>query len=416
MSLKIFLSSIQQFLAGHSSNKGPVRLLSFRILYLCIFLPPVLYIFSLQGLEKYLHHSWNQELKQNLIQNQQDLQLGNLRLEDEVKNNIKDFRESRQISRLGLEFQIIVRSAKGKLIYPDYTFQDRLLPGSTDTGKELLVQLQKNLQALENQRLLQQGLVIHLAVQIPRNTWLANIVLLFYIFVFSSMLYFSYQSRVRASEIAAQAQQQELEHTRQRLFQERQHLEQAKQQQTEVQKQVEELQNRLLDADSKVNNIEEEALAELEALEQQLAITESERQAREYEIQELALKLEGLESAQPLQNKKQEKQQALYAKRFQTLYKNLALQERALQGFAQLSEDWKLKAEEVMYYLNSDPDLVSIKRKVFTRGSVSAWETEFAHKGRLYWRKTPSGKIEILALGSKNTQIKDLKYLESITD
>ncbi|MGM0424389.1 MAG: hypothetical protein ACQEQX_05665 [Thermodesulfobacteriota bacterium] len=412
MSIKNLFSGLKESLLG--SGQSGVSLLSFRILYLCIFLPPVLYIFSIQGLESYLQKTWKQELRQSLIQDQQALLQGRTRLQEEIKGNIQKFRKNRQATRLGVEFQVLVRSAQGQMIYPVYEFQEGFSAPTLRQEDLLYSQLHSNLVALENQRILQQGLNLSLTVQIPRNTWLANLVLLFYIFVFTLLLYFSYQSRVKASERAARIQEQELQDTKKRLQEERQSLQKARQQQEEFQTQVEELQHRLQDADFRVRNTQEEALAELESLEEQLAKTNAERQDREQEVQDLAQRLEQLQTGTQARNKKQDKQKSIYSKRFQTLYKQLIFQERALEGFSQLPEDWKLKAEEIIHTLNADPSLVSVKRKVFSRSNVTAWETEFAHKGRIYWRKTFSGKIEILAVGSKNTQARDLKYLESL--
>ncbi|MFO7802622.1 MAG: hypothetical protein R6V55_10045 [Desulfovermiculus sp.] len=414
MGLKHILSNIKKHMPGQGAKEEAVRLLSFRVLYLCIFLPPVLYIFTIQGLERYWQHTWTQELSQSLIQDRQALLRGKTRLQDQIKRNIEQFLQTRRVTKLGVELQVSVRTTQGNMLYPFYELQHNLPSKPAGIEDQLYKQLQENFVGLENQRILQQGLSLNVSVHIPRNTWLANIVLLLYIFSFAGILYFSYQSRVRASENAARRQQQELESTRQRLEQERDQLVQAKEQQETYQQQVDELQHRLQDADSQLRSTEEEALSELEALEQRLAETDAEREAREMEIHELTEKLDSLESQQQGQGKKKEKVQSFYSKRFQTLYKNLIFNERAVQGFAHLPEDWKLKAEEVIHTLNADPGLVTVKRKVFSRSDVVALETEFAHKGRIYWHRNDAGKTTILAVGTKNTQNKDLKYIEGL--
>jgi hypothetical protein len=38
----------------------------------------------------------------------------------------------------------------------------------------------------------------------------------------------------------------------------------------------------------------------------------------------------------------------------------------------------------------------------------------FARKGRLYFRRTKARKVDILAIGTKNTQEKDLVYLDRL--
>jgi len=99
-------------------------------------------------------------------------------------------------------------------------------------------------------------------------------------------------------------------------------------------------------------------------------------------------------------------------KRFDTIYKNLSINERAINGFIDLTDDMKIKVEEIIHQLNENPKLVSIKRKVFgKKGHETVLEVIFAYKGRLYYRKTKDNKIEVLVIGTKNTQTKDLEFL-----
>ncbi|MEZ4577466.1 MAG: hypothetical protein R2861_15945 [Desulfobacterales bacterium] len=97
------------------------------------------------------------------------------------------------------------------------------------------------------------------------------------------------------------------------------------------------------------------------------------------------------------------------------MYKNIELTHRALGALTNMTEDMSLKAEEIIHQLNSDPDLVSVKRKVFSKkGKTTSFEVVFAYNGRLYFRKTSGNHIKILTIGSKNTQAKDLMYLDNI--
>jgi len=107
-----------------------------------------------------------------------------------------------------------------------------------------------------------------------------------------------------------------------------------------------------------------------------------------------------------------EKGSASVHKRFKTLYKNVSIHKRALSGFLDLSDDMKIKGEEIIHLLDSDPEKVPIKRKVFSRKSnETILEVRFAYKGRLYFRKVKDQNIEIITIGSKNTQTKDLDFL-----
>jgi len=80
-----------------------------------------------------------------------------------------------------------------------------------------------------------------------------------------------------------------------------------------------------------------------------------------------------------------------------------------------LSEELKMKAEEVIHQLNEDPGLVRIKRKVFGgKGHQTVLEVLFGYKGRLYFRNTKDKRIEVLTIGTKNTQARELEFLAKL--
>ncbi|MDZ7581586.1 MAG: hypothetical protein U5R30_13485 [Deltaproteobacteria bacterium] len=57
-----------------------------------------------------------------------------------------------------------------------------------------------------------------------------------------------------------------------------------------------------------------------------------------------------------------------------------------------------------------------VKRKVFIgkRDQKSIKEVIFGYRGRLYFRKTQAGVVEVLAIGDKNTQSRELTYLSKL--
>jgi len=55
---------------------------------LCIFLPPVLYIFSIQALEGLIRKRWTSDLERRLISDPSALLEGRIDIQDEVKRNI----------------------------------------------------------------------------------------------------------------------------------------------------------------------------------------------------------------------------------------------------------------------------------------------------------------------------------------
>ena len=129
----------------------------------------------------------------------------------------------------------------------------------------------------------------------------------------------------------------------------------------------------------------------------------------------LKTKITELEKSRNHLSKQKEKSIEKLGKRFKALYKNIELTQRALNALTDMTDDMSLKAEEIIHQLNSDPDLVSVKRKVFSKkGKTASFEVVFAYNGRLYFRRTNGKRIKILTIGSKNTQSKDLMFIDNI--
>ena len=89
------------------------------------------------------------------------------------------------------------------------------------------------------------------------------------------------------------------------------------------------------------------------------------------------------------------------------------MHDRAIEGFVELTEEMKIKAEEMVHQLNDDPKMVQIKRKVFgKKNRETVFEVIFAYKGRLYFRNISGNRVEVLVIGTKLTQNKDLAFLD----
>lgn len=388
--------------------------LSFRVLYLCIFLPPVLYIFTLQGLEKYLHNSWSQEMSARLVSDMTGVATGQIRLQDEVRKNVEQFMAENRLKNLGVVIQTGVRTAQGRQLYPVFSLDPGFADNGGPSGDDHLAELRKTLVAGENISILQEGLVFNMSVRIPHNTWLSNLILIFYILSFSLVLYRSYQSRMIRSQMFREEQNKKLEQARSRLEQAQKALNEFSGKETVYAREMDRLRKDLAAADDRLKITEEEALAELESLEKKLTEATAQREHQEMEILELSDHLEKLSTDLKVLDKKKHKMFNLQHKRFSTLYKKLKFHDRAVQGFLNLPEDLQLKAEELIHTLNEDIKKVSVKRKVFSRGSTTAFETEFGYRGRLYWSRNQQGLAEVMAMGTKKTQSRDLKYIEGV--
>lgn len=91
------------------------------------------------------------------------------------------------------------------------------------------------------------------------------------------------------------------------------------------------------------------------------------------------------------------------------------MHERAVDRFCDLTEELKVKSEEIIHQLDRDPSGVIVKRKVFgKKGHETVFEIRFAYNGRLYFRKTTQNRVEVLSVGTKNNQQADLKFLEKL--
>lgn len=390
--------------------------LSLRILFLCVFLPPVLYIFSIQGLEIYFQSTWKAGLRDELVSDVDSLMSGEVRLNKVIAQNVKAYFQGKWPIQLGADPNVSVRTKQGRLLYPVLGFEGGSVTNRDFSLRGFLSQDQKPDIARRNLQLLREGLVLALSVTIPRNTWLANIVLIFYIMCFSSILVYSYQSRARQAEELARQQQEKLEYAQNRLERAQARLDETSNKEDWYQQELDRLKGELEKADTRIRTTEQEAMEELEELEKKLQESVAHREKKEEEVQTLLHEVEELEVQQKGSSRKRDKDFKQLKKRFQTLYKNLLLHDRAVQGFLDLPQDMHLKAEEMVHTLNEDSGKIQVKRKVFTKqSSLTVFETVFAYKGRLYWHKRDDGGIEIMAIGSKNTQQRDLNYLESLT-
>jgi len=390
-----------------------LRRLPFHILFSCIFLPPVLYILTLQALEGITQKKWASELRGSLISDSRALLQGRMRIEDEIQQNVETFIASCRALRWGFRAKIVVKTETGRRLYPSdtlYTFDTEMLPQERPISRpmEMLHVAEKNLTIMD------EGIEFFLTVQIPRNAWLSNGILIFYIVMFTFVLYRAYVSSARAARQVEIDNRQALEAVNERLMAAQQRLENVSGKETGYQDEIEMLKTDLDLASNKVREAEDEALSEMEQLEERLQESVGLKEELEMEVLRLTEELECIQSMQRRPHKKRRKKIYSAAKRFKTLYKKLEIQQRAIEGFLDLELDLQLRAEELIHTMNDDSAGLPVKRKLFSKkGASPTFECEFGYKGRIYWRPGSGTKTQILAIGTKNSQVKDLVYLES---
>ena len=74
-----------------------MRFLSFKILALCILLPPILYITSALLIERYVHDRYAREIEETYIGDPQPLLQGSLPLKQAISKNIGRFLRSKSL-------------------------------------------------------------------------------------------------------------------------------------------------------------------------------------------------------------------------------------------------------------------------------------------------------------------------------
>ncbi len=370
------------------------KYLSFKIIVLCLLLPPVLYITTLMVLENSLHDRFAEEIEDVYMGDTRLLFNGQVRLKDAVNQNIDRYLTANAFVSWGAKATVTVATKKGLLIYPG-DFEDQGTLWLHDPIQT----------AAENFKLMNEGLSLKLDVRLAHGSRLANAILTVYILTSVLILYFFHRAALHKTLQADMTKDKAVAGLKATLAQKLGSLEQERE---KLGREIGQIKKDLKAEKHKSSLNEEEMIQEIISLEAKLEKNEAAQDARDREIAVLKEEINRVD-------KKKAKDIPNVRKRFQALYKGIHMEERALKGFVDLSDDIKIKAEEVIHRLNENAQQVPIKRKVFGKHDRRAiLETLFAYKGRMYFCKTKANRVEILAIGTKNTQDKDLEYLERL--
>jgi hypothetical protein len=381
-----------------------MRHISLRLLTLCVILPPALYILSLQGIETYARSSYQQQLESVLVGDAQLLLEGREQLDDRIAGNVRRFVEHLSLPRWGLVLHVHVATETGRMLYP----------ALMATDPQALVPEDRAAVAAENFRLLQEGLRVELDLRLPHGSLLANLLLTLYLGAALLVMGIHYR-RVMQQASREEAQSKDFLQRMERLSQRhRELLKSLAAEKARLAKDLDAARGELATRQASAHSNEEAMIEEIEALEGQIEENLDRQIRQEEEIQALKDKLAELEreSSRVAGAKKRSRQDT--GKRFAALYKETRFHPRAIEGFDDLPEDLKLRCEETINLLDRDPDQVTVKRKVFSKSRETFFEVVFAYRGRLYFRKTAGRGVEVVVIGSKNSQDRDLVFLESL--
>jgi hypothetical protein len=382
-----------------------MRHFPFKTLILCILLPPLVYVFSIQQLEKTIQARYDQELSATYTGDTRHLFDGSIRLQDAVRENVDAFLSSRTLTRWGGSVTVTVKTGEGVYLYP--VAYDN--PASDLRGVDSIAV------ARENFKLLNDGLIKTIDVKIEHNTLISNSILFSCVMTSLLVFFLSYRRGTKMIHEEERAQQgliDGLTSERQRGLDQLKRLES---QRVLLSEKIETMKAELDRERQKASATEDEMMDELVALEDKIGETLSQQDQHVLEINQLREKIKQFEKENETKTRQQLKGIDAARKRFGALYKRLAIHDRAIDGFVDLTEEMKIKAEEVIHQLNDDPQVVQVKRKVFAKKSrETVFEVIFAYKGRLYFRKRAGNRVEVLVIGTKLTQNKDLAFLDKL--
>ncbi len=103
-------------------------------------------------------------------------------------------------------------------------------------------------------------------------------------------------------------------------------------------------------------------------------------------------------------------------RRLRTLYRTTEIDDHAVNSlFALRDEGMKLKAEEAIKRLAEEADNVAVRRKVGgLPNHLNIFELGFGGKGRIYYTRGKQQRFRIVSVGAKNTQDSDMEYLRRL--
>lgn len=376
----------------------------YKLLFACIFLPPILYIFSISALETYLHNRLSKKIDSILVQDSTALYEGRHSIRDEISRNLGRYLSGRGTShRLGISLSVMVAAGGNIILYPtQYDYY-----GAMDSVHDRPDPLSHVRIAEENYRLLSEGLVLSINVRVRHNSWISNGILVIYILSAVFLLSIFIRKGIRESEDMESRQVKALDDLTEKLSARESELSSIKTRESKYRADINELNKERENLSTDID----ELLEEMENLETGLNNQKELREKREEEINLLKDEIEGFRN-KVVRSKKKSKKNELIEKRFRVLYKNLIFTEKAIEGFLNLTDEFQLKAEEVIQKLDSDDSVINVKRKVFSKGGrINVLEVVFSYSGRIYYQKDSGAKNAIVAIGTKNTQTQDLAFI-----
>jgi hypothetical protein len=353
-----------------------------------------------------LEHFWQGSYERRIANvcsaNSEELLRGGVRLETSLPRQLDRFLSGERWLRWGLGLAVTVRTAAGRLLYPS---TDLLLRPGPPEEDPLQV-------AAANFDLLRDGLQIEVQARVDHNTRISNALLGLYVGLALSFLGAVYRSAQRRVRRAALGQTAAMEELARQEARQRRDLEALSAANADLRLEIARLQQQLDQERHRASRNEDDLLNEMVVLERQLDANLAQQRTQEEEIARLR---SAMDEATPIVRPPKGGSLTAVEKRLRALYKELSFTDYAIEGFRDLPAPLQIKAEEIIHQLNQNPEVVDVKRKVFRgKGKETVFEVVFAYKGRLYFRRNRARRVDVLAVGTKNRQARDLDYLDRV--
>jgi len=379
-----------------------------KVAVICLLITPLLYILTLMSCETYLTRTYSSRVQNILIGDSKPLLDGTIRLEELVARHISDFlKNDWKIHYLHIDLNILVTTSEGRVIYPVFTNFDSM-------EKSLHEEYNAEKIAKHNFDSLNKGLIVKVDVNLTHGSTFANIILILYSGISLCIFFVFYKIGSSRAYADQQRKNRLINDLRKEEKLHNQILNDLKKDRQALFENIKSLNAKYQEDRKKAKINEEEMFEEIISLEEKINAFIELKNSKEEEIAELKSKIRKYERRKSSKIKRNEFD--FTSKRFAALYKNTKMNRKALSGFLNLTEDQQIKAEETIQLMDRDPDKIIVKRKVFSgkKHKKACFEVLFAYNGRLYFTRGKNNTNEILVIGTKNTQTKDMEFLHSL--
>nr|WP_320193799.1 hypothetical protein [uncultured Desulfobacter sp.] len=384
----------------------------FKVVISCLVITPILYTVTLAGCRDYLEEKYRLTIENEFIGNSNELLNGSVHIEDRIAKNIQAILNRDALIRIAkLDLEVQVTEGRGKIIYPTYV-------GADEFQEDSLGYYDAQAVADKNFAILNSELKVHTVLHLDHGSFLANLIFAAYSGISILIFFVFYRQGIKKAKQERDIKNALIQDLKQNLEKNEMRHEQLeedlKRERAELFKNIKQLDQKYQSEQKKAKTNEDEMFNEIIALEDQLNTYIELKERRDVEIDELKSNLEKYERRKST-GKSRRGEFDFISKRFKTLYKQIEMSRKALDGFITLTEDQQIKAEETIHQLDRDPGSVIVKRKVFSgkKHKATCFEILFAYNGRLYFMNHPN-KTEVVVIGTKQSQTKDMEYLHNL--